>query len=343
LNNSIEYGRKSAWIGLLLLLVLAMDATHAASKWKTPKTEHGQPDLQGLWDTGTQTPFQRPVNLGEKRAYTAEEAAEFEQKARETNAKMDLPLDLSKDEPKAGAYIGMEADMGSMERRHDITRVNGEYRTSVIVDPPNGRLPLKKGFVDFFGQMRGMGITSSDGPDSMDASSRCLTPMPVPTIFPMPWNSFLQIVQTKDRVVLFTEAPHEARIVRLNSEHLDSRFRLWMGDSIGRWEGNTLVVHTVNFRPEQSYSFMLPMSEDLELIERFTRVSRDEIVYSFTITDLKAFTSSFTGERTIKRADPRDRILQFACHEGNYSMAGILAGTRKQERDAAEKAIARSP
>ncbi|MBC7983662.1 MAG: hypothetical protein H7Y02_07410 [Candidatus Obscuribacterales bacterium] len=344
MNHVTGYARRIVHIYPLLLLLLCINSTHAAgAKWKIPKTEHAQPDLQGLWDTGTQTPFQRPASLGEQRAYSEQEAAEFENKAREANKKMDAPVDLSKGAPTVGGYVGQEADQGSIVRRHDLTRVNGEYRTSVIIDPPNGQMPTRKGFVDFFGQRTARGIGAHDGPDTMDASARCLTPLPVPTIYPMPWNAFLQIVQAKDHIVLFTEAPQEARIVRLNSVHRDRSMRFWMGDSIGYWEGNTLVVHTANFRPEQSFSFMMAMPEDLELTERFTRTSKDEIVYSFTIVDLKAFTSPFTGERTIKRADPRDRILEYACHEGNYSMQGILAGTRKHERDAAQKSKPESP
>jgi hypothetical protein len=142
-------------------------------------------------------------------------------------------------------------------------------------------------------------------------------------------------VQTKHFVVLHTEMFHDARIVRLNGTHPDHGARVWMGDSIGHFEGQTLVVHTINFRPEQSYAAIMPMSEDFELTERFTRVSDNEIVYSFTVVDPRAYTRPFTGECTLKRATPGDRILEFACHEGNYSMTGILAGARKEEEDAA--------
>ena len=329
-------------LGFAVLLGLCGAAAHASAKWKPPLTEHKQPDLQGLWDIGTQTPFQRPTNLGEKRAYTEEEALEFERKARAANAKLDAPIDLSKGAPQVGGSIGQEADMGSVERRHDLTRVNGEYRTSIIVDPPNGRIPVKKGFKDFYAQAAGKGIAPNDGPDTLDASTRCLTPLPVPSIFPMPWSAYLQIVQTKDQVVLISEAPQHARNVRLQGTHLKRDLRFWAGDSIGHWEGNTLVVHTTNFRPEQSFAFVLGLSEDFELTERFTRTGPDEVLYAFTIVDPNAFAAPFSGERTIKRADPRDRMLETACHEGNYAMTGILAGARKLERDAAEKATSNS-
>jgi hypothetical protein len=327
--------RNVRWLPLVLL---ACQAAHAgASDWEQGTTEHGHPDLQGTWDFGTKTPFQRPAALGEKRAYTEQEAVDFENKAREANLKMDAPVDLAKDAPVAGAKVGEEADAPSIERRHDLTRVNGEYRTSIIIDPPTGQVPKRKEFLDHLAQLKARGFGAADGPETLDLPTRCMHPLPVPSIYPMPWSALLQIVQTKDHVVLHTEMIHDARIVRLNGTPAKHGAKTWMGDSIGYFEGNTLVVRTSNFRPEQSYASILPMSEDFELTERFTRVSDEEIVYSFTAVDSKAYTSPFTGERTLKRAGERDRMLEFACHEGNYSMAGILAGARKEDEDAASK------
>jgi hypothetical protein len=249
-------------------------------------------------------------------------------------------VDLNKDAPLAGAQVGEEADIPSMDRRSELTRVHGEYRTSIIVDPPNGRVPKRQDFVDHFGRLAARGIQPTDGPETLLTPTRCLNPFPVPSIFPMVWSALLQIVQTNDYVVLHTEMNHDARIVRLNDTHRNHGDRLWMGDSIGHYEGSTLVVHTIDFRPEQSWSAIMPMSEDFELIERFTRASDDEIVYSFTVTDPQAYTQPFSGERTLRRAPPGDRILEFACHEGNYSMAGILGGARKEEEATARRAQA---
>lgn len=310
---------RRVWLPLLLLLIL--------------QTAHAEPDLQGIWDFGTKTPFQRPAELGEKRAYTEQEARELENKAREENWVMDAPVDLSKNAPAAGAPVGEEADVASMDRRHDFTQVHGEYRTSIIIDPPTGQIPKRQEFADYFAQLKAMGIRPTDGPEALDTPTRCIQPLPVPSIFPMVWSALLQIVQTKDNVVLHTEMFHDARIVRLNGTHPQRGARIWMGDSIGHYEGNTLVVHTIYFRREQSYAAIMPMSEDFELTERFTRVGDDEIVYAFTVVDPKAYTRPFTGERTLKRAAPSDRILEFACHEGNYAMAGILAGARKQDAE----------
>ena len=306
----------------LLFLLAAVSTAHPAP-----------PDLQGTWDFGTKTPFQRPAELGAKRAYTEQEARELERKAREENRKMDAPVDLSKDAPVAGARVGEEADVPSMDRRSELTRVNGEYRTSIVIDPPNGQVPKRKEFADYFARLAARGAGQADGPETLLTPTRCLNPFPVPSIFPMVWSALLQIVQTNGYVVLHTEMNHDARIVRLNDTHRNHGAPLWMGDSIGHYEGNTLVVHTIDFRPEQSWASIMPMSEDFELTERFTRVSEDEIVYGFTVVDPKAYMQPFTGERTLKRAPTRDRILEFACHEGNYSMAGILSGAREEEAD----------
>lgn len=294
---------------------------------------HSEPDLQGTWDFGTKTPFQRPTELGEKRAYTEREVRKLEAEAREENRQMDAPVDLSKDAPVAGSEVGEEADVVSMDRRHDFTRVNGEYRTSIIIDPPTGQIPKRQEFVDYFAQLKAMGIRPTDGPEALDTPTRCIQPLPVPSIYPMVWSALLQIVQTQDSVVLHTEMFHDARIVRLNGTHPTHGSKVWMGDSIGHYEGSTLVVHTNNFRPEQSYAAIMPMSEDFELTERFTRVGENEIVYGFTVVDPKAYTRPFTGERTLSRSPPGDRILESACHEGNYSMSGILAGARKQDAE----------
>lgn len=330
-----------AYLVSSLTLLFAANAAQASDRqWQAPKTEHGHPDLQGLWDFGTKTPFQRPTALGEKRAYTEQEALDFEAKARADNLKMDAPIDLSKGAPAAGDKIGQESDNDAMERRHDLTRVAGEYRTSIIIDPTDGRIPRRKEFLDHFGQLAARKILTTDGPEVLETPTRCLTTLPVPSIYPLPWSTLLQIVQTQDHVVLFAEMIHDARIIPLDATRAVPAERQWMGSSVARFEGATLVVRTVHFRNEQSYAAILPMSGDFELTERYTRTGRDEILYSFTVVDPQAYTRPFTGERTLKRAAPRDRILEFACHEGNYSVPGILAGARKQERDSAQAANA---
>lgn len=150
---------------------------------------------------------------------------------------------------------------------------------------------------------------------------------------PIMMNPNLQIVQTQNYVMIMTEMIHDVRIVRLGDEHFEHNIPNWMGDSIGHWDGDTLIVHTKNFRPEQSSSRSIALSEDFELVERYTLVADNEIHYSFTATDQQAYTQAVSGERTLTRNPPEDRIYEFACHEGNYSLSGILSGARRLDAD----------
>jgi hypothetical protein len=311
----------------------AAESRSTSAAQRILKTEHGQPNLQGYWDFGTQTPFQRPKELGEKRAYTPEEARAMQIKLQANNAKLDEMVDLARNAPKAGDSIGQESDLMSFERRDDLTRVDGEYRTSLVVDPPNGRIAVRPEFIDHHGRRTALGLGAYDGPDTMDSPTRCLGAPGVPTLYPLPWNANLQIVQNTDHVLLFAEGQPDARIVRLNGHH--HGLRVWSGDSIGEWQGNTLVVRSMNFRPEQSYAYIMKTSDEFSLTEHFTLLGPDEILYSFTVTDPKALIAPFTVERTLKRLGPNVRLYEVACHEGNYAMGWILSGTRKQERDAA--------
>lgn len=322
---------------LLLLVLTAYVAKAAESEWSTPRTEHGQPDLQGIWYFGTNTPFERPADLGEKRAYTEAEALQVEHDMREANWSLEAPLDPDRGAPEAGATILFQADFNFAAKRNSLTRVNGEYRTSVIIDPPDGRVPLQAGFISYTSQRRTlMGVSSYDGPESADG--RCLGGLAVGSLYPTPWNANLQIVQTEDYVMIMTEMIHDARIVRLNGSHRDNGLDYWSGDSVGHWEGDTLVVRTINFRLEQSIGFMgLPLSEEFELTEWFTPVNENEILYSFTIVDPQAYTRPFTTERTIQRRKAGEHIYEYACHEGNYSMIGLLTGARRAEIDAREE------
>lgn len=304
------------------------------SDWTTPRTEFGHPDLQGIWFFGSRTPLQRPSNLGLKKTYTEQEARELEQSMRERNIQQDAPLAADRSAPEAGSRIGQEADDAFLAHyaKPELVKVNGEYRTSVIIDPPDGRLPLRKNFQDFTVKRRAAGLGDTDGPEGQPLSGRCLMfGAAVPSMTPIMMNPNLQIVQTQHYVMIMTEMAQDARIIRLNQEHFNTGIRNWMGDSVGYWEGDTLVVHTKDFRPEQSSLRSVRISEDFELFERYTVVSDNEIHYAFTAMDDQAYTQAFSGERTLTRNAPNDRIYEFACHEGNYSMPGILAGARRQE------------
>ena len=319
----------------LLLAPLAHGATPVnTSGWTVPRTEYGHPDLQGIWSNRTQTPIARPVELGERRAYTAEEALALEAAAYEQNTARSIALDPERGAPEVGTNVGQEADQDFSDNRTDVLMVDGEYRTSMIVDPPDGQYPFLEGGrqKDIFGRWRAQGFGPTDGPEIRPAGERCLSrgvpPMTVP-----PYNSNYQIVQTQDYVMLLGEMVHDARIVRLDSNHLTGGMKSWLGDSIGHWEADTLVINTKNFRPEISH-FRVVSSEQMELIERFRMVNDNEIFYSFTVTDAEIYSQPFTEELTLRRHQAGAFLYEYACHEGNYSFAGILAGARRQEADA---------
>ena len=303
------------------------------SDWTMPRTEYGHPDFQGTWWFGSRTPLQRPSSLGMQQTYTPEEAAAVERGILQRLEQQDAPLDPDRGAPEQGAAIRQEADDSFLGhwQKPELIPVNGEYRTSVIVDPPNGRLALKENFKDFHAQQRMAGLGMTDGPEGQPLSGRCLMfGAVIPNLTPLMMNPHMEIIQTEDYVVILSEMIHDARIIPLNANHRELGFPRWMGESAGRWEGDTLVVHSKNFRPEQSSGRMfLTLSSELEVVERYTLVGDDEIHYAFTATDPQAFTQPITGERIITRNAEGEHVYEYGCHEGNYSLSGILRAARR--------------
>lgn len=301
-----------------------------------PRTEHGHPDLQGTWFFGSRTPLQRPKHLGLKKTYSLEEVAALEERMLQNNLSLDAPRDPNRSAPERGARIGQEADDEFLAHWQEpkLVPVLGEYRTSIIIDPPDGRLPLQEGFKDYFAQQRAAGRRATDGPEGQPLNGRCLMfGSAIPSMTPIMMNANMQIVQNRDYLMIMTEMVHDARIIRLNDEHFNNGVRNWMGDSVGHWEGDTLVVRSRDFRPEQSFAMGLRISEEFSVTERFTLVGKDSIHYQFLATDPQAYTQPVTGERTLRRNRPEEKIYEFACHEGNRSMPNILRGARVQELD----------
>lgn len=249
----------------------------------------------------------------------------------------DQPLDPQRAAPDAGTPIRQEADDAFLGHyiAPTLVPVNSEYRTSVIYDPPNGRVPVREGFKDFYAQRQALGLSDTDGPEGQTLSGRCLMFGPaLPSLTPVMMNPNLQIVQTEDYVLIVTEMIHDARIIRLDGKHANDGIARWMGDSVGYWENDTLVIHSQGFRPEQSNPMFLIHSDELQITERYTLVSDNEIHYAFTATDPKAYTQSVSGERIITRNAPHEHVYEYGCHEGNLSLPGILAGARRLEADA---------
>ncbi len=312
-------------------------AASSADEWALPRTEFGQPDFQGTWHFGSRTPMQRPAALGTQQAYTQDEVARREAGMRAGLVELAADLDPARGAPEAGAVIRQEADDNFLAHYLDpvIVPVDGEHRTSVIIDPPNGRVPLRPDFKDYFAQQRALGLTETDGPEGQPLNGRCIMfGGAVPSLSPIMMNANMIIVQTKDYVVITVEMIHDARIIPLKESSSNNDVPRWMGESVGHWDGDTLVVRTKNFRPEQSHPMFMPMSDVFELEEKYTLTGQDTLRYEFTAIDEKAFSQPVTGVRTITRNAPEEQVYEFACHEGNYSLAAILRGARRQEVEA---------
>jgi hypothetical protein len=232
------------------------------------------------------------------------------------------------------AYNQFWADAGT-----HLIDINGEKRTSIIIDPANGRIPALRPDAQARNaarreQMAALGANA--GPESRSLGERCILSFGSsagPPMLPLMYNSNYQIVQTKDTVMILVEMVHDARVIRIGGKHPARHIRKWMGDSIGRYEGDTLVVETTNFHEQQAFQ---GASADRKVIERFTRIAPNKILYRFTVEDPSSFAQPFTGETAMVQS--QGNIYEYACHEGNYAMPGILAGAREEERAAAEAA-----
>jgi hypothetical protein len=306
-------------------------AAHAfAGDYRVPRLPDGSPDLQGVWTNATATPVERSPELGERRAYSEEEAAAISKaaiaavEADAAPSDPDKKIEAISSLPPVGNYNLFWTDRGMT-----VAHINGEYRTSMIIEPANGRIPA----LTAAGQQRTAARAArnpNDGPEGRALGERCLLSFGSssgPPMLPVMYNSYYQIVQSPGYVMILVEMVHDARIIRIQEPHTPGGIRKWMGDSVGRWEGDTLVVETRNFRPEQSFR---GSSENAVVTERFTRVAKDKIIYRFTVDDPATFTAAFTGELPFVTVDAN--IYEYACHEGNYALPGILAGEREREK-----------
>ena len=325
-------------LGGLFLLVNAGTASQAAAQTSTyiaPRTADGKPDLQGMWTNNTITPMERPARFEGKPALTAEEQRVWEQQIADRTAEADLPSDPNRTAPTKD-QIDLEDSYNNFwfDDGTTVAVYNGEPRTSLVVDPPDGRTPAPtaaaRARMEIAAEERR--LRPSDGPESRSLSERCVLSFGSssgPPMLPILYNNYYQIVQSPGYVMILVEMVHDARIIRIDDEPLPAALQPWLGDSIGRWENETLVVETHNFHPLQTYR---GSADQFRTTERFTRVGPDTINYSFTVNDPDTFTSAWTAEIPMNRTDKK--MYEFACHEGNYALPGILAGARVEERDA---------
>ncbi len=291
-----------------------------AKTWTPPRVSDGHPDLQGTWSTATLTPLERPAELAGKQFFTEQEAAAYEKQFLQT---------ANRDRRDGGA----DTDVSRAYNEFWFSRGNhlvSTRRTSLVVDPPDGKIPpltaeAQKRQADRAAQTRAHGF---DGPEDRPLPERCiLWPTAGPPMIPGGYNNNYQIFQSPGYVMILVEMIHDVRIIPTDGRpHLPSNVRQWMGDSRGHWEGNTLVVDTTNFTP---YSNFRGASKDMHLVERFTRVGPETIMYEFTVDDPAAFTKPWKAE--IPMQQTHEPVLEYACNEGNYAMSGVLGGARAEE------------
>jgi hypothetical protein len=318
-------------------VVAALAGPAVAATYKVPHTSYGDPDLQGLWTNASVTTLERPPYI-KTLVISPAEAARLEAANKAQLAANDKTPDPGKATPAEGGdpggYNSFWLDLGSK-----FGVVNGEIRSSWITDPADGHVPYSaKGRQDMMASAIPQ-FRNFDGPEVRSLGERCIVGYGStggPPMLNVLYNNNYQIVQSPGFVTIVVEMNHDARIVRLNAPHLPANMRPWMGDSIGHWEGNTLVVETTNLNPNQRFTadirHRLYLSPDSKVTERFTRIAKDEILYEFRVEEPAAYTQPWSGQ--IPMHATKGPMYEYACHEGNYALKDILAGARQEEKKA---------
>ena len=302
--------------GLFLVAGLLLLGASAAAQqpYRAPRTSFGAPDLQGGWTNDTQTPLERPTMFGARLTLTPKEAEDLERAGSIARG------------PLFGGF-GNFTDPDSFNR---VMRVNGEARTSLITSTPDGRIPAPRP-LPVNAPVDSTGPGQNADPETRSLDERCIKgPFNVngPVMLPSLYNNNYRIVQSRDAVAIEVEMVHDVRVVRLGAQHRADGVRPWFGDSIGWWEGDTLVVETTNF-PERQH--IRGAWRDLKVTERFTRTREDALLYRFTVEAPERWAAAWGGEYEFKPS--RGPLIEYACHEGNYTLGGILAGARYEQGD----------
>jgi len=295
-----------------------------------PRTPDGHPDLQGTWTNTTLTPLERRAEFAGKPVLSDEEARAFEKRDhRLFEERPDLPADSLARIKEANAIGAEESE--AWEEGSALARVNGLARTSLIIDPPDGKIPSLTPEARQRAAARRENRDRADSVKDLPLKDRCLAFSPVPMV-PQVYNNNYQIVQTPGYVMILGEMIHDARIIRMNATHAPPSVRQWLGDSVGYWEGDTLVIDTTNFNSQGAFR---SSTENLHVIERLSRSGADTLLYRATIGDPATFTKPWTIEYPL--AATTDRIFEYACHEGNSWVESRLRAARKAGEAAATK------
>jgi hypothetical protein len=348
----------------------------SARAYVPPRTPDGHPDLQGVYDAATMTPVERPAIYGNRLVLTREEAYAIEHYEEQRMEKTAAPSDPNRAAPDVGGdrsptnsyleqvFRGGGGVVGGyntfwISPGQELATINGEKRTSIIIDPPDGHMPPVKPEARernarilatrvspdaAEGDTRATPPGQYDNPEARPLAERCLlgfSNTSGPPTLPNYWyNNLKQIVQTPDTVLILNEMVHDARVIRMNAQHLPQTIRKWMGDSVGHWEGDTLVIDTTNFSDQTQFR---GSSENLHVIERISRLDDKNLLYHFTVEDPTTWDRPITGEYPWRASN--DQIFEYACHEGNYALENILRAARTEDKakGAASAAPARPP
>ena len=350
--RNLEFGMLTAVAAAVISIAPLAGQTRNA----VPRLADGHPDLQGTYDLATLTPVERAA--GSPLVLSDDDVKKGEQQAATRRSLGDAPLKGDRPAPPVGGdgSAGPAGNVGGynsfwIDAGSQYTIVDGRRRASLLIDPPDGRVPqmTPQARQRFARNVRPTsdqtareddpgfeGNGAYDDPERRPLGERCLMgfgstsgPPILPNYF---YNNLHQIVQTRDLVVILTEMVHDARMVRMNAEHLPKTITKWMGDSVGRWEGDTLVVDTTNFSEKTRFR---GSTANLHVVERFTRIDAKNLLYRFTIEDPETWTRPWTAEYTWPITD--EKLYEYACHEGNYAMGNILRGARLKEMNDAKK------
>ena len=313
----------------IALLAVPVAAQTAKAKSSAVPRIDGHPDLSGIWTNATVTPVERPAQFAGKPTLTDAEAAVFEnaltQDLKDEDGKSDGPLIRAAGSSGTGGYNALFIDRGSQ-----MDRIDGVKRSSLIVDPPDGKIPPVTEAARARRAKEMRNFFNYDDVKNRPLSERCIIGFGStsgPPMMPVLYNNTYEFVQTKDSIMIVVEMVHDIRVIRMNGTHPPSNVRTLLGDSIGHWEGDTLVVDTTNFRPDASF---MGASENLHVIERFERANPDTILYKVTIDDPSTFSKQWTMEFPFNAT--KGPVYEYACHEGNYAMTDIMGGAREMEK-----------
>ena len=367
-SGAFAVAAAAAWLASASLTaqapVASSQARPTAKPYSPPRTADGHPDLQGTYDAATMTPVERPAVYGNRLVLTPKEAYDIEHYEEQRIEKTSAPSAANRTAPEVGGdrsptnsyleqvFRGGGGVVGGyntfwISPGQELATINGEKRTSIIVDPPDGHIPPVKPDARernarilatrvspdaAEGDTRQAPPGQYDNPEARPLAERCLlgfSNTSGPPTLPNYWyNNLKQIVQTPDTVLIQNEMVHDARVVRMNATHLPATIRKWMGDSVGHWEGDTLVIDTTNFTDQTQFR---GSSVDLHVVERISRLDDKNLLYRFTVDDPTTWDRPFTGEYPWRASN--DNIYEYACHEGNYALENILRAQRVADKE----------